>query len=211
MMLKEYSSSTNKSGAATKNIKTHADFAVRMDDVSLHILDLAMNSVRAGAENISIFIEETGETLAFTVSDDGCGMTDEQTRMVGNTRFTTKPSKNAGRGMLSLKAAAERAGGEMAVSSKNSEEYARHGTEVTARFFKKYPGCIPVGNMAETLMSIVQAAPEARIIFRHVYGQRRVCFDSEKLKAYLGGIMPASEYGVLLWIRDFLRKQYENN
>ena len=48
-----------------------------MDELSLYVLDITMNSVRAGATEISITIEELGDWLTLTVSDNGCGMTEE--------------------------------------------------------------------------------------------------------------------------------------
>ena len=48
-----------------------------MKELSLNILDIAENSVKARAKNITIDITETTERLTVSISDDGCGMTDE--------------------------------------------------------------------------------------------------------------------------------------
>ena len=49
-----------------------------MDDLSLYVLDITMNSVRAGATEISVKLSEHGQWLDFSVKDNGCGMTEEQ-------------------------------------------------------------------------------------------------------------------------------------
>ena len=50
-----------------------------MDDFSLYVLDITMNSVRAGATEIEISLtEDENGMLTFTVTDNGCGMSREQ-------------------------------------------------------------------------------------------------------------------------------------
>ena len=61
-----------------------------MDELSLYVLDITMNSVRAGATEISITIEESGDWLTLTVSDNGCGMTEGQLKKLGSPFFTTR-------------------------------------------------------------------------------------------------------------------------
>ena len=48
-----------------------------MQELSLNVLDIAQNSVRAGARLIEIMVDEQPEsdTMTITVADDGCGMT----------------------------------------------------------------------------------------------------------------------------------------
>lgn len=53
-----------------------------MKELSLNILDIAENSVKAGAKKVELSLKETDETFEFSVSDDGCGMTPEKLKMV---------------------------------------------------------------------------------------------------------------------------------
>ena len=45
-----------------------------MKDLSLHILDIAQNSITAGARHLDLTLTEEAGQIAFTVTDDGCGM-----------------------------------------------------------------------------------------------------------------------------------------
>ena len=45
-----------------------------MKELSLNILDIAQNSVKAGAKDIDIRLTETADTLTIEITDDGCGM-----------------------------------------------------------------------------------------------------------------------------------------
>ncbi len=62
-----------------------------MRELSLNILDIAQNSISAGASLITIEIsEETrGHLMTLTVSDNGCGMDAEQLKNVP-TRFSQR-------------------------------------------------------------------------------------------------------------------------
>ena len=49
-----------------------------MRELSLHILDLAQNSIGAGAHNVNITInEDEAGFFTFSIADDGCGMSEE--------------------------------------------------------------------------------------------------------------------------------------
>lgn len=53
-----------------------------MKELSLNILDIAQNSVKAGAKDIDIRLTETADTLTIEITDDGCGMDAEAVRGV---------------------------------------------------------------------------------------------------------------------------------
>ena len=64
-----------------------------MTDLSLYILDITMNSVRAGAKNISVLLEERDTLLTLTIKHNGCGMTEEQVEKLSNPFFTTRKTR----------------------------------------------------------------------------------------------------------------------
>ena len=61
-----------------------------MRELSLNILDVAENSLKAGADTIKIDIEFLREEnkLTVRVSDNGCGMTGEQIKHVTDPFYT---------------------------------------------------------------------------------------------------------------------------
>ena len=94
-----------------------------MDELSLYVLDITMNSVRAGATEISITLEEDAEWLTFTVSDNGCGMTEEQVKRLDNPFFTTRTTRKVGLGIPFLKMLAEMTEGYVKVTSVHESGY----------------------------------------------------------------------------------------
>lgn len=102
-----------------------------MQELSLNVLDIAQNSVRAGASLIEITVDEqpAADTLTITVRDDGCGMTPEQVRRVTDPFFTTRTTRRVGLGVPFLKMGAEMTGGSLSIESEPGR-----GTAVTAVF-----------------------------------------------------------------------------
>ena len=109
-----------------------------MKELSLNILDIAQNSIRARATLVEITLEESDETLTVTVKDDGCGMKEDFLRRVTDPFATTRTTRKVGLGLPFFKMEAEMTGGSLEIHSKSEEEYEDHGTVVTARFFKNH-------------------------------------------------------------------------
>ena len=66
-----------------------------MRELALHILDIAANSVSAGAKKISILIDENlaSDTLRMTVTDDGKGMDEEMVSRVTDPFVTSRTER----------------------------------------------------------------------------------------------------------------------
>ncbi len=97
-----------------------------MKELSLNILDVAKNSVKAKAENIRIKLTETAEKLTLSIEDDGCGMSKETVENVMNPFFTTRTTRNVGLGIPLLKLAAEQTGGGISIQSVSQEDDPGH-------------------------------------------------------------------------------------
>ena len=110
-----------------------------MKELSLNILDIAENSVKAGASLTEILVLESGETLTLTITDNGSGMTKEILNSVTDPFCTTRTTRKVGMGIPLLKLEAEMTGGSLAIESRHFEEYPEnHGTKVTAVFYKNH-------------------------------------------------------------------------
>ena len=134
-----------------------------MEDLSLHILDIAENSVAAGASRVLIAVEEDErrDILIFVVEDDGRGMTREERGRALDPFYTTK-GKRTGLGLPLLAQTAEHCGGALTIAPARGE-----GTRVTARFRFSHFDRPPLTKMAETLMTLVFGHPEVEVRYRH--------------------------------------------
>ncbi len=180
-----------------------------MKELSLNILDVAENSVKAKATVTAIRLTDDGETLTLTIEDDGYGMTEEVVRGVTDPFYTTRTTRKVGLGLPLLKLAAEQTGGEMTVVSRAAAEYPdTHGTTVTARFFTAHIDCPPLGDVVETVLTLIQGHPDTDFLFCHTVGEREVSLDTRELRQVLEDV-PLNSYEVLQWIEAFLREQYQ--
>ena len=136
-----------------------------MEDLSLHILDIAENSIRAHAENVKIKLAESenNDLLVLEIEDDGMGMDDETLKNATDPFYTTKQGKKFGLGLALLSQACEETGGNMRI-----EKAGAKGTRIIATFYKKNIDMKPIGNIAETIRVLKISYPNIFFSFEHV-------------------------------------------
>ena len=178
-----------------------------MKEISLNILDIAENSVKAGATLTEITVNETDDTLTLKISDNGCGMTAETLKAVTNPFYTTRTTRKVGMGLPLLKMEAEQTDGTFGISSRAENEYPEsHGTEVMAVFNKKHIDYTPLGDVVSSIVTLIQGPPDTDFLFMHTYGDKSVTLDTRELRAVLEDV-PLNSYEVLDFINNFLREE----
>ena len=180
-----------------------------MDELSLYVLDITMNSVRAGATKIAIELAEAGDWLDFTVRDNGCGMTKEQLAKLENPFFTTRTTRKVGLGIPFLKMLAEMTGGGVTITSVHESVSEHHGTVTHACFGRNHIDFIPLGNMVETVKTLIQGSPDIDFTYRHATENGEVTLDTAALREVLGEDISLAEPEILAWIGSYLDEQYE--
>ena len=179
-----------------------------MKELSLNILDIAENSVKAGAALTEILICEDSETLTLTIKDDGKGMSEETLLSVTDPFYTTRTTRKVGLGIPLLKLSAEQTGGSVSITSKMSDEKDdSHGTTVVATFYKTHIDFTPLGDVISSIVTLIQGHPDRDFLFRHTTLNNEVLLDTREMREALSDV-PLDTYEVLLWIKDFLKEQY---
>lgn len=182
-----------------------------MKELSLNILDIAENSVKAGATLTAISVKETPDGwLTIVIGDDGCGMSQEIVQRVTDPFYTTRSTRAVGLGLPLLKMEAEQTGGTMTVVSKEEARFPQdHGTVVTATFDTRHIDCIPLGDVVSTVVTLVQGHPDRDFLFTHERVDKpAVELDTRQLREVLEEV-PLDSFEVLQWIRDSLTEQYQ--
>ena len=182
-----------------------------MKELSLNVLDIAMNSVKAKASLIQIHITEDDETLTMEIIDNGCGMTAEFLRGVIDPFCTTRTTRKVGLGIPLLKLAAEQTGGEVNIISRHESEHPEdHGTHVMSTFYKQHIDFTPMGDIISTVTTLIQGSPEIDFEFLHKSSTCTVSLDTREVREVLGPEIPLCEPEILSWIADNLNDQYKN-
>ena len=150
-----------------------------MEDISLHILDIVENSIVAKAKRIEIRVIEDIEENLFIVEieDDGEGMDEATVKRVLDPFFTTRTTRKVGLGLPMLAQSARESGGDLKINSE-----AGKGTRVKATFQYDHPDRRPIGNIKETLMSLVSSHPEVDFVYEHKRGEEVLRLDTRDIK-----------------------------
>lgn len=185
-----------------------------MKELSLNILDIAENSVKAKASLTEIMICEEGfgneAKLTLTIKDNGCGMSEEIRKTVTDPFYTTRTTRKVGMGLPLLKMEAEMTGGSLEVVSKWEKDFPlEHGTVVTAVFYKNHIDYTPLGDVVESIVTLIQGHPESDFHFSHSQGGKTLCeLQTIELRQVLEGV-PLNSYEVICWIREYMKEQYK--
>ncbi len=181
-----------------------------MKELSLNLLDIAENSVKAGATFVKMELTETEELLTMVVADNGCGMSEEMVKRVTDPFCTTRTTRKVGLGIPLLKLAAEQTGGTVIITSRPRDAFPdTHGTEVTATFFRRHIDCTPLGDTVATVKTLIQGNPQIDFLFLHRTEQGEVSLDTRQIREILGEEIPLCSYEIMKWIDGCLREQYE--
>ena len=182
-----------------------------MKELSLHILDVAKNSVKAGASLIEISVRtDANGIMTVKITDNGCGMSDEILARVTDPFYTTRTTRKVGLGLPLFRMAAEQTGGGLEIRS--STEAGNSGTEVTVTFDTGSIDCMPMGDIISTVCILVAGSPEKDFVFtdENETEQRNVALDTRELRAVLGDDVSLAEPEIQMWMSEYLKEQYEN-
>ena len=176
-----------------------------MREIALHLLDVAENSVAAGAKQIEILIDEDlrHDRLSIVVQDDGQGMDEEILIHVCDPFVTSRTTRRVGFGIPLFKAAAEACNGHLKITSAVGQ-----GTRLKAEFQRSHIDRMPLGDLAGTILQLVVVHPQIHWLFRYQVGEQIFIFDDEPIKKELVGVS-LTEPTVLAFIRELLQEGIE--
>jgi K+-sensing histidine kinase KdpD len=177
-----------------------------VEDLSLHILDIAENAVEAGATRIEIAVSEDSlrDLLVIAVSDNGRGMDPATLRRVLDPFLTTRTTRRVGLGLPLLRESARSANGDLTIHSTP-----HRGTTVTASFQLSHIDRRPLGDIAQTITTLVAARPQMELLYRHNRDSRSVALTTEEIRRHIDGAA-MSNPEVLTFIREYIRQQEQS-
>ncbi len=171
-----------------------------MRELALNILDIVENSVKAEAKNVLIEVIAQGNLLTIVIKDDGKGMDKEFVDRVTDPFTTTRTTRKVGMGIPLFKMAAEMAGGDFSIHSEKGV-----GTEVKATFVRDHIDRVPLGNLAETMVTLLNDDFPTDYLLRVVIDGEEFEFDTKELREQLDGV-PVNEPEILLFVKDMINE-----
>ena len=173
-----------------------------MREISLHILDIAQNSVVANATLVEITVDENEEadTLTVSVKDNGKGMDKDMVKRVVDPFTTGRTTRKVGLGIPLIKLAAENTGGNLSLESEPGV-----GTTLTAVFGLNSIDRQPLGDMAETMLGMVTSYENVDFLYLHKVNEKEFSFDTREIKKILGDVS-LKEPEVYMWLSGYLKE-----
>lgn len=175
-----------------------------MRDLSLHVLDLMENSVRAGATHIalSLEIDTAANRLSLSIEDNGQGLSVPFDQAL-DPFYTTKDGKKTGLGLSLFKTTAEMAGGSLQL--RRSE---LGGLAVQATMEWDHLDRPPVGDLVESLFSMLCTEPGLTISLYVQYDNRQTTLETSEILQ----IFPPEEresFAAMSAIKEALNRLYQ--
>lgn len=179
-----------------------------MRELSLGVMDIVQNSISAGADNITVTVDESlpNDLLSVIVEDNGCGMTPKQAESIANPFYTTRTTRKVGLGVPLFKMRAEMTGGSFYITSQKGV-----GTCVTANFKPSSVDMIPQGDINGTVRLLIACNPTLDFKFVRKFEttagkKRQFTLDTKEMRETLGTV-PLNSPEVTLWVKEYLAEQ----
>lgn len=167
-----------------------------MEELALHILDIAQNSISAGADLIEITVSYNSNTVTIIIKDNGCGMNEEMVKSISDPFTTSRTTRKVGLGIPLLKQSCEQSGGSLKIQSKKGT-----GTTITATFEKDNFDRPPLGNFGQTISALISCNPSVNFVclFENTYN--KYSLSTKELTDVLGDV-PVSNPQVAAFIEN---------
>lgn len=171
-----------------------------MPEISMNILDITQNSIRAEASliKLTVAVDQEKDTLTVVIDDDGCGMTPEQVAHVEDPFFTTRTTRKIGLGVPFFKLAALSTGGSFSIESEVGV-----GTRVTAVFGLSHIDRMPLGDITGTVHTLITFNTQTDFLYTYRFNDREFALDTREFKQILGDV-PLDLPEVSEYVKDFL-------
>lgn len=176
-----------------------------MRDLSLHLMDLVQNSIKAEATEISISIEACPESdqLILSVADNGFGMPDDLVERVKDPFVTSRTTRSVGLGIPLIKELCELTGGALHLQSKVGE-----GTHLTAVLGLSSIDRLPLGSIGDTMAVLISADPELE--YQLIFKAPERLFELSLLDVRTEiPDLPLDEPSVLQWLKEYINEQQQ--
>lgn len=174
-----------------------------MRELALNILDIAENSLRAGATLVEIAVQADflQDKLCISVNDNGKGMSEEMLASVCDPFTTTRTTRKVGMGLPLFKYSAESAGGSFQISSQEGK-----GTFVAAQYRISHVDRMPLGDFGGVALQLVTMNPHTDFVFTAECGERQGVLDTREVREILGEEIPFGAPEVRAFLRDYIKE-----
>jgi hypothetical protein len=176
-----------------------------MKELSLHILDIVQNSIRAKSSLIGIEITElpAANQMIITITDNGKGMNEEELERAVDPFYTSRTTRKVGLGLSLFRQNAEMTNGSFEIKSKPGD-----GTRVTAVFGYDHPDRPVMGDLVGTVLLLICSPDESDYVFKHHTPAGEYLLDTREIRQIIGNV-PLSQPQVRTFLKEMIQENLE--
>lgn len=174
-----------------------------MRELSLNVLDIAQNSVSAGATLIEIFlkVDSGADNMSIEINDNGKGMSEDFLKTITDPFTTTRTTRKVGMGIPLFKYSAQSAGGEFCIKSQKGK-----GTSVKASYKISHIDRMPLGDLNSTLIALISMSPDIDFVFKAEVDKNSAALDTREIREVLGGEVKLDNPEILEFIKNYINE-----
>lgn len=178
---------------------------IKLNELSLNILDIVQNSIKANASavHISVKICTDDNLLTIFIGDNGTGFD-----VLAYEKFVQEASladnSISGHGIQLIKKSAEVSGGSFKISSTTGK-----GTELTAIYILNSPLRVPLGDICSTVEVLITCCTDVDFIYDYSVDGSVFVLDTREIKRILADI-PINDPEAVKFIKSYLKENTEN-
>lgn len=179
---------------------------IEIKDISLFILDIVQNSIRAESKNIEIIINENKKenTLLISIIDDGKGMDEKALKKVEDPFYTTRTTRKVGLGIPLLKLSAEMTQGKFEIKSQKGV-----GTKIFVEYQYEHIDRPPLGDVTETIITLIMLNSDVDFLYKYIYNRKEFLLCTKEVKKILDGAN-INDFKIIDWIKDYINEGVNN-
>lgn len=169
-----------------------------MRELADNILDIAQNSIAAGATltKITVAISHESNLVSLAFEDNGCGMPPELVQAVTEPFTTTRKTRRVGLGLPLLKMTAGMTDGTFSIESQVGK-----GTCVNVSFRLDHIDRPPLGDVSGAWFTLVFMNPDIDFLLIYEYDGQRFTLDTREIRATIDPL-PLNDPEIAAWIRE---------
>ena len=171
-----------------------------MNDLSLYILDLCQNAIKAKATLLEIEIEESPSKnlLSIKIKDNGVGIKTIPNKAI-DPFYTTRTTRKVGMGLSLFNEVVTLANGRLDIKSSTK------GTTLFATMEYNHIDRLEIGNIEETIIALIfDETYDVRFVYK--YEEKQFFFDTREIKKVLDGVSILDK-DILFWIRETIKRE----
>ncbi len=176
-----------------------------MKELSMHILDIATNSVRAGASQIFITVREDiiNNAFRFDIEDNGKGIPDDILRTIKDPFTTSRTLRKVGLGIPLLDENCRLCDGFLEITS-----LVGSGTTLKSMMVYDHIDRPPMGDIVNTMIGLMTSNENIDICYRHYYNKNNFEISTKALQDELEDV-PLTSINVIQWLRAYLSESID--